>query len=1145
MTENEQTHYHRLAIRVLPGPRTTFYLTAQGTAEGGQPLARTEIDLEDEEIKRHLGGLLHGGLDRDLEKFGSLLFSKIFVEAIRSAYENHLFDARRTSRPGVRIILEIEQEAAELYRLPWTLMFDPSAAWWLGGFNAPLYQKTPLSFSVPGNRPLPAVTARPLRILAVGASPRNLRPLAIAQDLTSLAGAIRGSGRQGDFLLHELVTTTGGQVTRRALRDHLDSCQPHILHFAGHGPAEKRDFYSPAGLFLEHGDGDADFCDLGALQAMVQGSEAPVRLVVFNLCNSDIAAWRFAQQGIPAIGMVLPISPGAAGAFARGLYKALARGIEADEAVNRGRASIREASAENDREWLIPSLFLPQGRVIPFRLTEPSRPRTLKIGSEPPGAAVLLEGEGGELQALGRRTPTELEIEDGRRYVIVVDKDGYSPERVEVETRDGIPTPPLRFLLSPLAPPPPRSSLRVRVVEGGGPVDSVNILCQRSGPGAREWIDLGRTDSRGVLEAGVEPGPCEIRAVVVSPASGVWYPPASVRAVIRPGVNDVLIEIAPQPTIRLSSIPRGATLVLNGVPRPNVVTPVELQVSPGDYTVQVRKRWSLALPPVRNVSVAGGATVALRFVLLSPIWLLLLLLPVLAVVPQRLWVAASSGPRDMVRIPAGSYRQGGEDSPLLNQMRDHASLDFELVIEALPGVGLLEQPLFVDRYEVTNGAYREFLATMQGRHLSHPGEPAEKDHAPDLWGDETFNQAHQPVVGVDWWDATAYCRWAGKRLPSADEWERAARGGEDADRLYPWGDEFHKDRTNTGEGPEPRPVRGRQFQADRSPNGVYDLGGNVSEWTATTGEVGDQEGRMVVGGSWRQPGIFYSMVFLRRAAILKYRSNDLGFRCARTAKTNEVAPADMVPIPAGEFRKGRPKSRALDLAHRANLAPSSAGMLLGTRPTAVELGEFSLDRHEATNREYRSFLEAGGGGEILSEDAKAPGDRTPAAWGDPELNPPDHPVVGIDWSDAAAYCRWAGKRLPTAVEWEAAARGKEGRTYPWGEEFQPGRCNTAESPEPYDKTAPVGAYPDCRTPEGILDLVGNADEWTADSMETSNGREGRVIKGGGWNESGELRGLAYLRNVAEPEYDGKEMGVRCAADSRRSWLQRLLGRTPD
>jgi formylglycine-generating enzyme required for sulfatase activity len=154
--------------------------------------------------------------------------------------------------------------------------------------------------------------------------------------------------------------------------------------------------------------------------------------------------------------------------------------------------------------------------------------------------------------------------------------------------------------------------------------------------------------------------------------------------------------------------------------------------------------------------------------------------------------------------------------------------------------------------------------------------------------------------------------------------------------------------------------------------------------------------------------------------------------------------------------------------------------------------------------------------------------REPRFWRHEAFNNPAQPVVGVSWFEARAYCRWISAqtgedfRLPSEAEWEAAARGREGRRYPWGDEFDPLRANTAETR--LKRTAPVGVFPAGDTPEGVTDLAGNVTEWT-DSLfgpgmefeeapfaypyRSEDGREEssaaadvrRVLRGGAWNDS--------------------------------------------
>jgi formylglycine-generating enzyme required for sulfatase activity len=190
----------------------------------------------------------------------------------------------------------------------------------------------------------------------------------------------------------------------------------------------------------------------------------------------------------------------------------------------------------------------------------------------------------------------------------------------------------------------------------------------------------------------------------------------------------------------------------------------------------------------------------------------------------------------------------------------------------------------------------------------------------------------------------------------------------------------------------------------------------------------------------------------------------------------------------------------------------------------VELSAYQIGKYPVTVEEFGKYVEDGG--------------PEPDEW-DKQLAYPNRPVVNVSWHEAVAYCEWAGLRLPSEAEWERAARGVEGRPYPWGaEEPDPTRAN-------YEITAvgaptPVGLFPRGATPEGICDLAGNVWEWVADwhgkypkgRLRNPRGPKTglyRVMRGGAWIVGpGYLRAAEHSRGAPLDGY--VSFGFRCARD---------------
>src|SRR6266498_1531700 len=155
----------------------------------------------------------------------------------------------------------------------------------------------------------------------------------------------------------------------------------------------------------------------------------------------------------------------------------------------------------------------------------------------------------------------------------------------------------------------------------------------------------------------------------------------------------------------------------------------------------------------------------------------------------------------------------------------------------------------------------------------------------------------------------------------------------------------------------------------------------------------------------------------------------------------------------------------------------------------------------------------------------------------------DHPVINVDWYDAAAYCAWAGRRLPTEAEWERAARGTTGRRFPWGD-AEPTRtlANYLNQWRNGGGLEPVGSHPQGTSPEGVQDLQGNVWEWVTDWYDAHYYEKGpnrnpkgppegtrKVIRGSGWESEAPLLRSAHRLN-SDPRNRNHSLGFRCAMD---------------
>lgn len=241
---------------------------------------------------------------------------------------------------------------------------------------------------------------------------------------------------------------------------------------------------------------------------------------------------------------------------------------------------------------------------------------------------------------------------------------------------------------------------------------------------------------------------------------------------------------------------------------------------------------------------------------------------------------------------------------------------------------------------------------------------------------------------------------------------------------------------------------------------------------------------------------------------------------------SEVDQKEIILIPAGEFIMGTDKTDPENTQQRIGTIKP---LYLDQQPQRrVNLEGFYIDRYEVTNKEYKRFVEA----------AQYP--DYPAHWVDgtyPE-GLADHPVTNVKWAQAMAYALWARKLLPTEEQWEKAARGTDGRIYPWGNEYAKGMANLEI--DGARQTAPVGTYPKDVSPFGVNDMAGNVMEWTLDwyraypgSTYQSQrfGRYFKVLRGTGFQKAGhyflEAYRYAFFRTEVDPDEFFENVGFRC------------------
>ncbi len=540
--------------------------------------------------------------------------------------------------------------------------------------------------------------------------------------------------------------------------------------------------------------------------------------------------------------------------------------------------------------------------------------------------------------------------------------------------------------------------------------------------------------------------------------------------------------------------------------------------------------------------------------------------------------AAIPDTTEMVLIPAGDFQMGSNDSDAGDDEK--------------PAHTVYVDAFYIDTYEVTNAQFKTFVdANPQWQKNRIPQKYHSGNYLQD-WSGNSYpsGKGNHPVRYVSWYAAMAYAQWAGKRLPTEAEWEKAARGGL-VDKKYPWGNAIDTSQANYN-----KDVGNTTQVGTYAPNryGLYDMAGNVWEWcldaheegfyarsqpqNPLAGEMNMTElmtnyqnvnvttSRVLRGGSWGLTARDLRVANRNRFTPANL-SVYIGFRCARAvtqggqegqrdvqlekqaipqqgAHTSTILGKDgteMVRIPAGDFQMGSNDSDAED-----NEKPVHT----------VYVDAFYIDKYEVTNAQFKAFVDANPpwqknripkkyrSGLYLQDWS---GNSYPSGKG-------NHPVVYVSWYAAMAYAQWAGKRLPTEAEWEKAARGGlVDEKYPWGYSIDASKANYGKSiRSPTPLTTPVGMY--APNGYGLYDMAGNVWEWCLDAYEADfytrsprrnplasemtltevmtnyqNVTTSRVLRGGGWPNSAQNLRVAPRGRFSPTNANGL-IGFRCARD---------------
>ena len=436
---------------------------------------------------------------------------------------------------------------------------------------------------------------------------------------------------------------------------------------------------------------------------------------------------------------------------------------------------------------------------------------------------------------------------------------------------------------------------------------------------------------------------------------------------------------------------------------------------------------------------------------------------------------------DWVEIPAGEFLMGSNPIAPITSYPDE-SPEHQIDLEEF----------FISAKPITNAQYEKFVASTGYKKPGHW-----------IGGVVPQKKKEHPVTYIDWNDANAFANWCGASLPSEAQWEKSARGSDG--RLFPWGDEEPTNEdANFGNSIGDTTEVGTH-KSGASIFGVLDLAGNVWEWTSSIHreypynsndgreDVNLWGARVVRGGNYLSAAKNIRCAD-RHSIYPTARDIYIGFRVV--TKNLSVIKKDCgidfewQKIPAGKFLMGSGHTQTdKELPDPEYFGVSKHG---ANRPADFDnelpqhkliLEKYRISKTPVTNAQYEIFT-------------KATSYPVPGHWPEGVVTPEiaNHPVVYVDWADVQAFCTWAGVGLPNEPQWERAARGIDGRIWPWGNTPPTKELANFGQSDKTGRTKEVGSYPNGASPEGLLDVAGNVWEMVGSAYrpypyEASDGRE--------------------------------------------------------